>query len=358
MAKADHKIVSVTIYDVAKAAGVSPATVSIVLNGKRGVSEQTRGRVLAIMEELHYTPNLNSRKLTLNKSFNIFVVFGGEASALEDLFYTAALQGVMKECARHNYNTVISDSATDFETSMLKQAMEQRNVDGVIFLQSVQSDIAAALQARRIPFVVLDAHQMQAGIPSVSCDYRQAAFRAVSYLVELGHTDIAFMGSDSVPAFHASMLQGYHAALSHFDLPRRHGRIFPVSTKKNNIPTAVDAMIGDNALPGAIFCSSDVVAVELLQAFAARGVRIPSKVSVVAVDNIVLGHFCYPPLTTLDVPKDEMGVCAARMLLGMIADGSMAQGDIHRTVPAGRMIVRHSAKQVPPSEITQSKKEK
>ena len=77
--------------------------------------------------------------------------------------------------------------------------------------------------------------------------------------------------------------------------------------------------------------------------------------SVVAVDNIFLGQFCYPPLTTLDVPKREMGMCATRMLLGMIADGSMAQGNIHRIIPAGRMIVRRSTKRTSSLEQAEHK---
>ena len=355
MVKTEQKIENVTIYDVAKAAQVSPATVSIVLNQKRGVSEATRKRVLDIMAALHYTPNLNSRKLTLNKSFNIFVVFGGKASALEDLFYTAALEGVMEECGRHNYNTVISDSANDFESSMLKRAMDQQNVDGVIFLQSVQPTVATALNARRLPFVVLDAHQTEDGIPAVSCDYRQAALRAVSYLIELGHKDIAFMGADTVPAFHASMLQGYRTALEQAQLPLLPNRIFPVSGEKKDIATATDTLLKESNLPDAVFCSSDIVAVALLQSLAAREVRVPSKISVLAVDNIFLGRFCYPPLTTLDVPKREMGMSAARMLLGMITDGSLAQGNIHRVIPAGRMIVRRSTRRAAQSEQAEHK---
>ncbi|MBQ7378829.1 MAG: LacI family DNA-binding transcriptional regulator [Clostridia bacterium] len=355
MAKTNHKHESVTIYDVAKAAEVSPATVSIVLNQKRGVSEATRKKVLDTMAQLHYTPNLNSRKLTLNKSFNIFVVFGGKASALEDLFYTAALEGVMEECGKHNYNTVISDSANDFDSSMLKRAIDQQNVDGVIFLQSVPPVVTAALNARRLPFVVLDAHQTEEGIPCVSCDYRQAAFRAMTYLIDQGHRDIAFMGADTVPAFHASMLQGYRAALEQAKLPYRSTRVFPVSAGKKDISNATDTLLKSNFLPDAIFCSSDIVAVALLQALAAREIRVPSKISVVAVDNIFLGQFCYPPLTTLDVPKREMGMCATRMLLGMIADGSMAQGNIHRIIPAGRMIVRRSSKRISSSEQAEPK---
>ena len=119
----------------------------------------------------------------------------------------------------------------------------------------------------------------------------------------------------------------------------------------------LDALLDRQDLPDAFFCSSDITAVTLLLHLAARKIGVPSRVSVIAVDNIAFGRYCYPPLTTLDVPKWEMGAIAARMLLDMIADGSEAQGEIHRIVPAGRIVVRRSVRRKTPPAQPDSGKE-
>ncbi len=305
----------VTIHDIARRANVSPAAVSYVINDRPGVSDKTRALILSIIEETGYNPSLTSRKLKLSRSFNIHVVIGSVHVSFDDLFYNSAIERMMDVCNDNGYSLVLS--GTDhFEHSTLHRAILQKDVDGVVFLQDVVPEAVAPLENSEIPYVILDAHDLSSRYNSVYCDYAEATRAATTHLIENGHTRIAFLGPDRITAFFDAARQGYVRTLTDCGIEPCEELVCRTADDRAIHPQTVDALLA--AQPTAVVCATDLLAVTLMQQFAARGVRVPEDVSVCGIDDILLARYTTPALTTVEVDKQTMGEEAIRLLLNML----------------------------------------
>ncbi|MBO5273332.1 MAG: LacI family DNA-binding transcriptional regulator [Clostridia bacterium] len=331
-----------TIHDIAKLAGVSASAVSIVLNDRPGVSDATRSHIKKIIRSNNYTPNLNSRKLILNKSFNIFIVADHRAGegAFDDMFYNSAIMGALSRCGEVGYNLVLCDILQEYASSTLKQAVDQHNVDGVIFLQNIRAEVAEELTRAAMPFVVLDSHKQKSGYPCICCDYADASAKAVSYLIKTGHKQIAFIGNSSVHEFYISTFNGYMGALEKHGIPCCPSLATSAEVNFESINQAIGRLLKSEIKPDAIFCAADLMAIFAMQSLAMRGISIPEQISVCAVDNILPSQLSVPPLTTVDIAKNRMGTEAVDMLMDMIE----GKNDINfrRCIPTGEVLVRNT----------------
>ncbi len=305
----------VTIHDIARRAKVSPAAVSYVINGRPGVSEKTRALILSIIEETGYTPNLSSRKLKLHRSFNIHVVIGSLHVAFDDLFYNSAIERMLDVCNDNGYSLVLS--GTDrFEHSTLHRAIQQKDVDGVVFLQDTVPEAVALLEEAEIPYVVLDAHDLSSRHNCVYCDYAEATRAATEHLIAYGHRRIAFVGADRITAFFDAARQGYIRTLSDNGIEPDETLVCRTPNERD-VPTEVaDILLTQR--PTAVVCATDLLAVALMQQLAARGVTVPRDMSVCGIDDILLGRYVTPALTTVEVDKKTMGEQAIRLLLDIL----------------------------------------
>ena len=299
-------------------AGVSKTTVSFVLNNKPGISEETRQKVLSIIETTNYRPTLNSRRLYYHKSFTIAVVFDKSAPVFDNLFSYSIMNALLKRCMHYDYALIYSEYSMDGDTPILPQNIINKDMDGLIFLRDIPLALISKLHELDIPFVVADDHSEHASLHTVKADYALAAYTAVEYLISQNHRKIGFMGNMNLPAFYIQVLSGYQKALKEAGLALDLSYFFDKVHNPTDIEDCVGKMISSKELPTAIFCMEDIMAISLIRTLQKHGLQVPEDVSVIAIDDIILSSRVYPALTTVALDKNALGSYAVDLLMELI----------------------------------------
>lgn len=312
---------AVTIYDVAKQAGVGVGTVSRVLNGNPNVRPETRQRVLAVIEALNYYPSPIARRLSLRKTLTIGVVapFFTRPSIVE------RLRGIEALVAESDYDLVVYNVETpDRRDACFRTVVASHRVDGliVIHLAPTDDDVQRWAQART-PVILVDTRHP--ALHRVVIDDVAGGYLATRHLVELGHRRIAYISDWLDEPFHFTSsrdrLLGYQRALAEAGLPFRpdyhrqgdHGR-------EQARQMAHDLLrLADR--PTAIFAHSDTQALGVMQAATDLGLRVPEDLSVVGFDDIEMAE--YAGLTTVRQPLVETGRKGIELLLRLMDDPSL-----------------------------------
>ncbi len=331
-----------TIRKIAEAAGVSVAAVSYVLNGKKGVSEQTREKILALIKEMNYTPNLNSRRLILKRSFNIMVSLDTNVSTLTNSFYTEVLSAIVSRATELGYNIVLYSDKLSESNEALFHALDQKNADGVIFLRDISSELQSSMEKIGAPFVVVDSHRTNPNYPCVRSDNNLASYIATKHLLDLGHRRIAFIGMDRLPDFYVQTFLGYKRALSEASVPLHPDWIQPDAYDEYSAQQCMARILDCVETPTAVFCASDLYAIGAMNYLQQHGYQIPCDFSVCGIDNIPLSRYYYPALTTVHIDATKMGTRAIDVLIALInGDSSLPQ----ECISSDQLIVRDSTKE-------------
>ncbi len=304
----------VTLKDIAEEAGVSVTTVSRALNDKKDICPHTKERVLNIVNNMHYSPNAVARGLKLRRTRTI----GAVISDISDPFFAPIVRGI-EHTARHGgYNLIICDSNEDYETEKdeLHTLMEQR-VEGLLITPTqTRSEDIVRLKTRKIPFVLLCRHFDLEGLETdyVSTDDIKGAFSATKYLIERGHRKILFINGPTYVSSAKERLAGYKQAS--FEA----GVVIDESLIREGAITMEHGYRNmKNALKEcprftAVFAYSDFVALGITQALREADLRIPQDIAVVGYDDIDISSFLEVPLTTVRVPKYDLGVAGFKLL--------------------------------------------
>ncbi len=310
----------ITSRDVAARAGVSRTTVSFVLNGvtEANISEETRRRVLAAVEELGYVPDAAAQALASGRTQTIGIVFRTYPHIIADLAHLQIIEGLM-EIARQFGVRLLIDSVrhTDTADTYINLARTKR-IDGLILSDSrVDDRVLHNLVNDGFPIVLLG-RLPDVKVCSIEFDNRGGARAAVEHLLAQGHTRIGFVGY-APRAFTgvAERLCGYQDALvmagiAFDETLVRYGDFSPGSGF-----TTTSSLLEAPGAPTAVFVSSDVLAFGALAAIHARGLAIPDDIAVVGFDDNPLAQFATPPLTTVRISFEEMGRQAGKMLLDL-----------------------------------------
>lgn len=329
-----------TISDIARMADVSKTTVSFVLNNKEGVSQQTREKVMSVIERTNYTPTLNSRRLYYRKSFTIAVVFDKHAPGFDNLFFFGIMNALMKRCMHYNYALVYSEYSLEGDEYVLPQNIVNRDVDGLIFLRDIPLALISKLHALDIPFVVADDHSEHGSLHTVKADYALAAYTAVSYLIEQGHSRIGFVGNMNLPAFYTQIFSGYQKALKQGGLSLELDWFFDKVYDRESLDKYIGRMLAQKKRPTAIFCMEDMLAIELIRYLQKSGVAVPEDISVISIDDILIAAQSYPALTTVALDKEALGSYAVDILMSLINNEEPKS----ITISSNNLIVRESVK--------------
>jgi LacI family transcriptional regulator len=327
-----------TIDDVAKAAGVAIKTVSRVLNDEPNVREETRARVLAAVEALHYSPSLSARSLAGRRSYLIGLVYENpSANYIFDIQH-----GAMARCRQEKFRLFVHQcSGRDAE--LIRDVIglvDQTHVDGLIVPAplSQSADLIRALDRRKLPFVRISPSNMDHRSPSVDMDDEGAAREMTEHLLELGHTRIGFITGH--PTHHASALRldGYRAALQAHQIPYE-----PAYVRQGHFVFESGLGAGRELLalakpPTAIFASNDDMAAGVLMAAHELGLQVPSQLSVAGYDDTYIARITWPRLTTVHQPSYDMAWSAADLLLQALKNGEGAR----TSRLAYRLVVRES----------------
>ncbi len=304
-----------TIRDVARHAGVSPATVSRVLNrSSHPVSERGRRRVLTAARKLSYIPNLLARSLLTQETEAIGVLIPDVSNP----YYAAILRGI-EDAVGPSGRTVIlgnTDRRPDKQRLYLRALMERR-VDGIIIAGGVFGRAEQAITGRALPVVMIGRHR--ARLPSVGIDNVAAGAMATQHLVELGHRRIACLAGPAISLTSADRVQGYRRALDAAGITVEADLVIEVGFTPVRTGDAVVTLFGRAARPTAAVAANDQVGIAVIRALHDLGLRVPDDVSVVGFDDTPVASYTVPSLTTVAVPTYDLGRTAVRLLLDVLS---------------------------------------
>ncbi|HEY1090958.1 MAG TPA: LacI family DNA-binding transcriptional regulator [Burkholderiaceae bacterium] len=328
----------VTLGMVAAACGVSPSTVSRILNGTAVVSAEKRAAVDQAIAELGVVPNPIARGLAGGRSLSVGVV----TQAIDSPFYGVALRGIEEELSRAGYSPLfVSGHWNAEEERRCIETLRSRRVDGMIILTGLLSDEALHNLAKTMPTVITGRSVTGPDLYALDFNNFEGARLATHHLLSLGHRNIAFISGDPVHPDAAERLRGYRAALEAAGVPFRPALVQPGKYFEQSGLMAVERLIDSREPFSAIFSANDQMAFGAALGLHRRGLRIPDDVSLVGFDDLAGAEHSIPPLTTIHQAAHELGRMAAVSLLQLLA-GEIPEG----VLPEPRLIVRASTRSI------------
>ncbi|MCV6824562.1 MULTISPECIES: LacI family DNA-binding transcriptional regulator [Halocynthiibacter] len=325
-----------TLKDIAKAAGVSVAAVSKVLNNREGVGEDTRQRILTTIDELGY--NGRAGRDSIVGSATILTL---EQYVTNDAFYGEILESVKAASLRSGLDIGISvyRSATD-----MRVAVEKSTVGGPLMLMGVdQPDIVDAVIDRGLTGVIVNGMDRSMQLTSVSPDYHFGAALATQHLISLGHKDILHVTHPYRESIRRR-IDGFRNALEEAGIafnPEQH--ILDLGAPQNISLAARDIVLQrlkHEPVPTAIFCMNDMVALGAMQAAQSLGLSVPDDISIVGFDGLSIGEYATPPLTSVQTNRASLGEIGVSLLVERINQPTAA---VQRVTTGGKLIVRRSS---------------
>jgi LacI family transcriptional regulator len=293
-----------SLQAVAERAGVSTATVSRVLNGVDVVKSSTRSRVMKAIAELKYHPNLHARSLAgaVNKTIGVIV------SNLDNPFFLDVYRAVESDCHANGYEVVVANTLYRPEqlTASVRVMIGRRVAGLALIVSEVEDGMVEELTEGGTPVVLYDVGKAGRHVTKIRVNYRKGVERVIDYLTALGHTDIGFISHHSVLgpiAERCNALLESAPAVNPAATVRQASDADSLQGGKR----AAAELLSTGQPPSAIVCVNDIMAVGALLELRERGLQVPRDISVTGFDNIELSKFCYPALTTVHIPRDQIG---------------------------------------------------
>ncbi len=328
----------VKLEEVARAAGVSPSTVSRILNGTAVVSPVKKKLVDDAIAKLGFVPNPVARGLASGKTLSIGVI----TQAIDSPYYGAALSGIEDELDPAGYCPLfVSGHWNAAAEARCIDVLRSRRVDGIIVLTGRLTDQALKACARNVPIVVTGRTLKAAGLVSLNFDNFEGGRLATQHLIGLGHRDIAFIAGDRDHPDANERLRGYRAALHEAGIPLNADLVVPGAYSEVSGMMAVDRLLSKRQRFTAIFAANDQMALGAALGLQRRSLRVPDDISMVGFDDLPTSLYAIPPLTTVHQPAYELGRLAASAMLQLLAGEKPSV-----TVPAPRLIVRESGRRL------------
>ncbi|KQN30107.1 transcriptional regulator [Sphingomonas sp. Leaf34] len=311
----------VTIKDVARAAGVSPKTVSRVMNAEAHVRPAVRDHVLRVVAELGYRPNAYARSLSSSRSYLIGLFFDDPASG-----YAAEVQlGAMARCRHHGYHLVVERIDRDAPAPLdeVARTLQALQLAGVILTPPIGdwSDLTDLLEQRGIPVVKLNSSQTGASAAVIHIDDYQAARDMTEHLIMLGHRDIAFVQGIVSHDAAGKRLAGFRDAMRCAGIDIREAWIQAGDFSFRSGIAAGDAILSTEDRPSAVFAANDEMALGVLVSAARRNIAVPKALSVVGFDDAPIARMAWPQLTTIRQPNAVL----AGVAIDILADPAYQQ---------------------------------
>ena len=326
----------VTLEMVASACGVSPSTVSRILNGTAVVSSDKREAVDRAIAALGFTPNPIARGLAGGRTLSVGVV----TQAIDSPFYGLALRGIEEELGNAGYSPLfVSGHWNAAEEKRCIDVLLSRCVDGLIILTGRLSDAALRNIAKSLPVVVTGRNLTAPSLYSLDFNNFLGAQIATQHLISLGHRQIAFISGDPEHPDANERLRGYRAALSAAGVPFNPALVLPGNYLEKSGLEAVEKLIDSGVRFSAIFAANDQMAFGAALALHRRGLRVPENVSLVGFDDLAGAVHSIPPLTSIHQGPFELGKLAAVSLLHLLADRVPTQ-----RLPEPSLVVRSSTR--------------
>ncbi|WP_227869703.1 LacI family DNA-binding transcriptional regulator [Undibacterium parvum] len=326
----------VTLLDVARVAGVSPSTVSRILNGTAKVSADKRKAVETAIAEMHFEPNQLAQSLKSGKSMTIGIVVQDISSP----FFAETLRGVDDGLKATGYASVIVSGHWNAqeEADRIKLLLA-RKVDGLILLSGHIADQDVLRFAKQRPIVATGRALSSDSAIGFKLDNEYGAMLAVRHLIELGHRRIAFVAGPSDNPDADERLAGYRRALLEADIEFDPKLVAESDLHEASGLLAINRLIESQQQFSAVFAVNDQSAYGVRLSLYRKGIRVPDDISLIAFDDLPTSLYTTPPLTTIRQPLYDMGLAASSALLGLISGTAV---DI--MLPALELVVRETTR--------------
>lgn|SRR5262245_39715736 len=294
----------VRIKDVAEQAGVSTATVSHVINNTRFVTQPTRERVLRAIENCNYYPNVHARSLASGRSHTVGLL----VSDISNPFFPELVKSIEVAASERGYDTILASSNYDAaRTSDYVRRMVGRRVAGVLLMTSeVDQQLIDELIDLEVPAVFYNLEPTHGRISNVIVDCEVGIDEAMSHLVSLGHRRIAHLAGPLSTRAGNQRLDAFRRSISRY-ITDWTPVIYEGDFRVDGGRRAATEMLARGALPTAVIAANDMMALGLMKEFRSAGLSIPRDISVIGFDDIAFAELSDPPLSTVSLPRVELG---------------------------------------------------
>ncbi len=319
---------NITIYDVAREANVSMATVSRVVNGNPNVKPATRKKVSDVIERLGYRPNAVARGLASKKTTTVGVIIPD----ISNIFYAELARGIEDIATMYKYNIILSNSDENKDKEFhLLNTMLGKQVDGLVFMGShISEEHVKEFKNSPVPIVLAGSVEEGDGheIPSVNIDYEEAAFDAVSMFANKGHKRIAFVIGNPDQPINQKKLAGYKRGLEAVNLPFDENLIVEGDYTYDSGIECFDKLVEEAEKPTAIIVGADEMALGIVHAAQDQGTEVPEHFEVISFDNTRLTLMVRPQITTVVQPLYDIGAVAMRLLTKLMNKEEVEQSTV------------------------------
>ncbi|WP_163526666.1 catabolite control protein A [Halobacillus ihumii] len=328
---------NVTIYDVAREASVSMATVSRVVNGNPNVKPATRKKVNDAIERLGYRPNAVARGLASKKTTTVGVIIPDISS----IFFAELARGIEDIATMYNYNIILSNSDQNKDKELhLINAMLGKQVDGLVFMGgTITDEHVHEFKNASVPVALAATVDETKETPSVNINYEQAAYEAVELLVSHNNERIAYVSGAENTEINNQKLEGYKRALRDRNLNINDDLIITGDYSYDSGIEAFEQLWELDEKPSAIFVAADEMALGVIHGAQDRGLSVPEDVEVFGFDNTRLATMVRPTLSTVVQPMYDIGAVAMRLLTKFMNKEEVEEQNV--TLPH-RIIERNS----------------
>jgi DNA-binding LacI/PurR family transcriptional regulator len=326
-----------TIYDIAKEAGVSIATVSKVINGKGRISAETRSAVFAIMERLDFQPSVIASALTGKKTFTLGLL----VPDISNPFFAEIARAIEDQGHQLGYSVVMCNTDNkDVKVERYISLLLQKSVDGIIIATGIEKkEILEQLIARGLPIVLIARELPMIAVDTVVVDDYVGGCMAANHLIQLGHTEVAILSESHKVSSSRERVRGFRQTMSDagHDFNEQWLKVCDYRVEDGKNKTL--ELLQESSLPSAIFACNDMLAVGALQAAKEMKIRVPKELSIISFDNTILSSVTNPPLTTIAQPMEQLGKLAVDLIVKNIKEDKQMK---QRIVLRPEIIVRES----------------
>ncbi|MFA5873447.1 MAG: LacI family DNA-binding transcriptional regulator [Anaerolineales bacterium] len=327
-----------TLEDIAHLSGVSRSTVSRVINADTNVKDETRQKVLQVIQSINFQPNLAARGLATGRTNVIgLVIPAGVSVIFTDPYFPQLIQGVSGACNTHNYSVMLWLAEPEYERRTISQILHNGLVDGVIVSSTLMDDpIVKSLYESKMPFILIGRHP-SLDVNSIDVDNIHAGCEATLHLLRFGRKRIATITGPQNQIGSYDRYQGYLKGLSDRDQPVLPELVAEGDWTEAGGYAAMRRLIPNK--PDAVFAANDVMAAGALSALREAQLRVPEDVAVVGFDDTPNASRTQPPLTTMRQPIQSMGTLAVETLIDII---NHPGSETRQIIVATELVIRSS----------------
>ncbi|MGB8455425.1 MAG: LacI family DNA-binding transcriptional regulator [Anaerocolumna sp.] len=336
---------SISAKELAEKLNLSPATVSMVLNNKPGISEKTRKIVMDTAADYGYQSSKKQLQNNVNRIIQ-FVIYKKYGTVVSDTpFFSQVTEGINYQCSQNDYHLQITYLYDNEDIGEQIENLKRADCDGILLLGTeMTAKDYRSFQNLNIPFVILDSYFDDINCDTVLINNVQGAYLATEYLNSRGHKEIGYLRSGTRICNFEEREDGYYKSLRHNNIPTSHPYVVNITPTTEQAYLDICEYLKNNPVfPTAFFADNDIIAAAAIRAFKESNIKVPEQISIIGFDDMPICQFTDPTLSTMYVPKQRLGALAVDRLLNRINE---ANTDIIKIELAVQLVERNSVKSI------------